>query len=66
MLVEGVRQWVAYEMQELDDTDFPALGDAYEAAHAIPRGRVGRAEARFMKQRPLVDFAVNWLEQHRR
>ncbi len=63
--VDGVRQWVAYEMFDLNDSDFPALGDAYEAAHHIPRGRVGRAEVRFMKQRPLVDFAVGWLEEHR-
>jgi aminoglycoside 3-N-acetyltransferase len=65
MLVNGERQWVAYDLRELDDSDFPALGDDYEAAHGIPRGRVGRAEVRFMKQKPLVDYAVGWLEAHR-
>jgi aminoglycoside 3-N-acetyltransferase len=65
MLVDGVRQWVTYDLRELDDSDFPALGDEYEAAHRIPRGQVGRAEARFMKQKPLVDYAVRWLEAHR-
>jgi len=66
MLVDGVRQWVEYDLRDLDDSDFVALGDAYEAAFNIRRGRVGRAEVRFMKQRPLVDFAVKWLELNRR
>jgi aminoglycoside 3-N-acetyltransferase len=65
MLVDGVRQWVEYDLRDLDDSDFPELGDAYEAANNIPRGRVGKAEVRFTKQRPLVDFAVKWLEEHR-
>ena len=65
MSVAGVRQWVSYEMVDISDADFPQLGDAYESAYNIPRGRVGREEVRFMKQRPLVDFAVDWLEKNR-
>ncbi len=65
MHVDGVRQWVSYQARGWDDSDFAVLGDAYEAAHNIPRGRVGKAEVRFMRQRPLIDFAVGWLEQHR-
>ena len=65
MLVDDVRQWVTYDMEDLNDEDFPQLGDAYESTYNIPRGRVGKAEVRFMKQRPLVDFAVDWLEKNR-
>jgi aminoglycoside 3-N-acetyltransferase len=65
MMVDGQRQWVSYTALDLNDDDFPALGDAYEAEHRIPRGRVGQAEARFMQQRPLVDYAVTWMERHR-
>ncbi|MCL4248749.1 MAG: AAC(3) family N-acetyltransferase [Anaerolineae bacterium] len=65
MFVDGVRQRISYDLRDLNDADFAALGDEYEAAHGIPRGRVGQAEVRFMKQRPLVDYAVTWLEQHR-
>jgi aminoglycoside 3-N-acetyltransferase len=65
MLVDGARQWVSYVMQDWDDSDFAALGADYEAAHGIPVGRVGKGEVHFMKQRPLVDYAVGWLEQHR-
>ncbi len=66
MMVDGVRQWVSYEMFNISDADFVELGDAYEATYNIPRGRVGRADVRFMKQKPLVDFAVDWLEKNRR
>jgi aminoglycoside 3-N-acetyltransferase len=66
MLVNGVRQWVWYDMENIDDSDFAELGAAYEAAHNIAPCRVGRGEAHFMKQRPLIDFAVGWLEKNRK
>lgn len=65
ILVNGVRQWVTYQDIELNAEDFPQIGDQYEAAHGIPRGRVGQAEVRFMRQRPLVDYAVRWMEANR-
>jgi aminoglycoside 3-N-acetyltransferase len=65
VMVDGQRQWATFDGIALDDDDFPQLGDAYEAAHNIRRGRVGQAEVRFMKQKPLVDFAVEWMNQHR-
>src|SRR5215207_6408421 len=65
MMVDGERRWVAYDMLSLKDDDFPALGDSYEAENGIPRGRVGKAEVRFMKQRPLIDYAVKWIEANR-
>ena len=65
VFVDGVRQWVAYRRIDWDDEDFEALGEAYEAAHDISVCSVGRAEARFLRQRPLVDWAVKWLEENR-
>ena len=65
MLVNGQRQWVTYQALDLNDDDFPQLGDQYEAEHGIPRHRVGQAEVRFMKQRPLIDWAVGWIERNR-
>lgn len=66
MMVNGRRKWVTYEMMDLNDEDFSVIGDAYEEAYHIPRRKVGRAEVRFMKQGPLVDFAVEWMNKHRR
>ena len=66
MLLNGQRQWVEYETLDLGGDDFEVLGDAYEAAYEIPRHRIGSADVRFMRQAPLVDFAVGWIEANRR
>lgn len=65
MLVNGERQWVAYDGLDIDGSDFEQLGAAYESQHPIRRGKVGNAEVRFFKQRPIVDFAVEWMEYNR-
>ncbi len=65
MLVNGVPQWVAFDMLRLEDEDFEALGAAYETANNIQPSTVGNATARFFKQRPIVDFAVEWIPLHR-
>lgn len=66
VLVDGKRQWIFFDMLDLDTDDFDTIGDAYEAENNIPRGKVGDAEVRLMKQRPLVDFAVEWMEKNRK
>ena len=66
ILVDGKRQWVTYQTLDLQADDFAIIGNAYEAAYKIPLDRLGQATVRFIKQRPLVDWAVNWMEQHRR
>jgi aminoglycoside 3-N-acetyltransferase len=66
MLVNGERQWVWFERIDEVTDDFNIIGDTYEAERQIPRGQVVNAEVRFMKQRPLVDFAVEWMEKNRK
>ena len=66
VLVDRVRQWITYRSPALDqDADFATIGDSYEAEHGIARHKVGQAVVRFMQQRPLVDWAVQWKEQNR-
>lgn len=66
LLVDGERQWVTFEEQDYDESDFPALGQAYEASgKSFVEGRVGYGEAKLIPQRALVDFAVGWLPGHR-
>jgi aminoglycoside 3-N-acetyltransferase len=68
MVVDGERRWVTYTELRHDDEDFPELGDAFDAqaGKALATGRVGEAEARLIRQRPLVDFATAWMSEHRR
>jgi aminoglycoside 3-N-acetyltransferase len=68
VLVGGIRTWVAYEDLDLHEEDFVAIGDAYSATK--PPGErtsaVGIGIGRLYEMRPLVDFAVDWITQHRR
>jgi len=65
MFVNGVRQWVEFDTLSLETDDFNQIGDSYEAQNLIPRHKVGQAEVRFMRQRPLIDYAVKWMESNR-
>lgn len=60
------RRWVSYQTQDYGSEDFDALGEDFEAAYEISVGSVGLGEARLMSQRTLIDWAVGWLERHRR
>jgi aminoglycoside 3-N-acetyltransferase len=65
MLVNGRREWVAYETLQTNSDDFGEIGAAFDAAHNVVVKHINAAEMRFFRQRALVDFAVRWMEQHR-
>ena len=67
MKVDGKQQWVWYSSMYLNEEDFDEIGKAYELAFpdAVIKGKVGMADVRLMRQRPLVDFAVHWMEKNR-
>ena len=65
----GVRTWTTFENVGLDDSDFEQIGDAFvnsDVGSAVHRGKVGLADCQLMSQREIVDFAVDWIEAHRR
>jgi len=67
VMVNGHREWAVIHDLEYDDEDFPRVGRAFEEETGLASvGVVGWGMARLMPQRPLVDFAVGWLETHRR
>ena len=46
--------------------DFERLGAEYEeAGGAVTAGPVGRGTGRLLRMRPIVDFAVGWIERNR-
>jgi aminoglycoside 3-N-acetyltransferase len=65
MLVDGQRQWVTYENLEGHPDDFGEVGDAFDQAHNISVQHINSAQVRFFRQRLVVDFAAQWMEQHR-
>jgi aminoglycoside 3-N-acetyltransferase len=65
LLVEGQRRWVTYETPDTDATDFCEIGDAFDRAYPAAVRQAGDPAVRFFRQRPLVDFAIAWMERHR-
>jgi aminoglycoside 3-N-acetyltransferase len=67
ILINGVRQWISYDDIDWDETDFATLGADFARDTGSQReGAVGRARALLFPQRALIDYAVTWLEQHRK
>ncbi|MDH3643004.1 MAG: AAC(3) family N-acetyltransferase [Gammaproteobacteria bacterium] len=66
MMVDGSRQWVSFEDLQTSDDDFAALGEDFARETGLEgRGSVGWGEARLMRVRAIVDYAVAWLSSHR-
>lgn len=65
VMVNGKREWVTYRTQAVDDSDFIEMGKIYDKENNIEVHKVGNADVRLMRQRPLVDWAVKWMEKNR-
>jgi aminoglycoside 3-N-acetyltransferase len=65
MLIDGCRQWVEYDELEGDDSDFATLGEDFVRTGEQQDGPVGSGTALLMRERAVVDFAVEWFEHHR-
>ncbi|MBL8133187.1 MAG: AAC(3) family N-acetyltransferase [Anaerolineae bacterium] len=65
MKVDGERRWVEYPRLEISDHDFATLGADYERTIRYAPAKLGSADLRLLRQRPLVDYAVRWLRANR-
>lgn len=64
-LAEG-RQWVEFRDLEWNADDFEMIGENFTRQTGLVKiGLVACATALLMPQRPLVDYAVKWMEQNR-
>jgi aminoglycoside 3-N-acetyltransferase len=62
----GQRVRVTYQDGWISRDDFPTLGAEYEAeTTAVIIDAIGKASVRFMRQRPLIDYAARWMSAHR-
>jgi aminoglycoside 3-N-acetyltransferase len=64
MIEHGERVWKTFVDVETDADRFREIGTAFEKEHIVKRGKVGQAECLLMKQRELVDFTLEWIEQN--
>ena len=65
VLRDGARVWAVFDDVDIDSDDFARIGAAFEETGQVRQGKVGNALARLMPQRPLVDFATEWMAAHR-
>jgi aminoglycoside 3-N-acetyltransferase len=62
---DGTSEWISWTDVADNTDDFEQIGAAFEVAVGLSVGQVGDAEARLTPQRTLVDFAADWMAQHR-
>lgn len=65
VLVDGERRWVTFDELDTWSDDFEQVGAAAAVAGLETVGPVGRATARLLPQRALVDFATGWFRANR-
>lgn len=65
LMIDGERRWQPFRPIDVSATDFARLGEAFAATGLETQGRVGAAQARLMRARDVVDFAIPWLEAER-
>jgi aminoglycoside 3-N-acetyltransferase len=64
--VDGAKKWAEFEDIELDSEDFDRIGEDFEReTDYVRRGKIANADARLMPVKPLIDFAVMWMEANR-
>lgn len=65
LTVNGERTWVTYDCLDDDPGDFERIGEAFAATGAERAGPIGTGTGRLMRARNLVDFATEWMREHR-
>lgn len=66
VLIDGKREWISYQTLYVDGEDFVEIGEAFEKLGKTKRVSLGNGTICLMRQRELVDFAVNWIEKNRK
>ena len=66
VMENGKRVWKPYETLFVDGEDFTEIGAAFEKVHPVSIVKLGETEIKLMKQRELVDFAIEWIEDNRK
>ena len=56
---------MSYQTLFVDGEDFEEIGAAFETLGKVTKTELGNGTLRFMRQRELVDFAVEWIRKNR-
>lgn len=62
MIVDGERKWLEYTDIAYDSGSFETVGAEFLKSVINPLFKLGAGQCHLFKQRPAVDFAVNWFK----
>lgn len=65
MVIDGERHWITYDCLDDAPNDFGDIGKAFAATGLERRGKVGAGTGLLMRSRDVVDFATDWMNEHR-
>ena len=65
VMENGQRVWKRYDTLFVDGEDFEEIGRAFEKSRSVGKMPLGNGMLTLMRQRDLVDFAVEWIEANR-
>ncbi|MBE7149935.1 AAC(3) family N-acetyltransferase [Bacillus mycoides] len=60
IIENGVRVWKEFVEMDYESDTFVEIGVEFERKGTVTLGKIGNAACRFMKQRDIVDFGVEW------
>ena len=66
VMENGQRVWKRYDTLFVDGEDFEKIGQAFECVHSVSKVTLGNGTLTLMRQRELVDFAVEWIGKNRK
>ncbi|MCI6017767.1 MAG: AAC(3) family N-acetyltransferase [Clostridiales bacterium] len=66
MMIDKKRVWKSYETLYVDGEDFDEIGSAFEKTGKVKKAYLGNGVMTLMRQREVVDFAVEWIEKNRK
>lgn len=66
VMINGERTWRTLFDINIRSDDFKKIGGAMRKAKLVKVGMVAQAQAQLFRQRAAVDFAMEWMEKHRR
>ena len=65
LLEKGKRVWATWEEPDYNDDDFFRIGQEFEKATDRSAVYIGQAESHILPMKELIDFAANWMKEHR-
>lgn len=66
VMIDGERVWKSYQTLYVDGEDFEEIGMEFERLGRTKREELGNGSICLMRQREVVDFAVEWIQNNRK